>query len=138
LIFRYSLKDDLEGPTLCPCRFADEVQIVLKDREFAQVSPDGTKVAFRTETDTESSETRDSQDSLYSLYVLDLEAKDCIPVPLVQNARAFIRYAFSPDGDQLVYDSTAGGRSVWVANSDGSNPCKLADNASLVGWHSAD
>lgn len=52
---------------------------------------------------------------------------------LVNNANFRVLFAFSPTGAELVYESNAGGRSVWWANGDGTNPRKLAGGDRLSG-----
>jgi hypothetical protein len=117
------------GPNPLPARISAVVQNTLEERDIADitsgaVSPDGRTLAFRT----------GESGSLYSLYVMDLTRSDGSFVELVDGASFRIQYAFSPDGSQIAYESNAGGRSVWVANADGSNSRQLAANASLPDW----
>jgi Tol biopolymer transport system component len=91
------------------------------------VSPDGSKLAFRTRVGT-------NPNYFYGLYVLDLATNTGSFVQLVNNAPFRVLYAFSPDSTGLVYESNIDGRSVWIANSDGSSARKLADGASLPDW----
>jgi Tol biopolymer transport system component len=97
----------------------------LTDITSGAVSPDGDTLVFRTGGD----------DSLYSLYAMDLTRSDGSFVQLVDGANFRLDYSFSPDGNELAYESNAAGRSVWVANADGSERRQLAVNASLPEWN---
>ena len=128
----YNAAGSLEGPTPLPREINSAVQNALKDRDQGDItsgviSPDGTKLIFRTRTGA-------SPNYTYGLYALDLAVNTGSFIQLVNNANFRIQFSFSPTGQELVYESNDGGRSVWLANSDGSNPRKLADNASLPSW----
>jgi Tol biopolymer transport system component len=130
--FMYNAAGSLEGPTPLPRPINTAVANALKDRDQTDitsgvVSPDGTKMVFRTRIGT-------SPNFTYGLYALDLATTEGSFVQLVSNANFRIRFAYSPTGAEVVYESNADGRSVWIANADGSNQRKLADNASLPGW----
>jgi Tol biopolymer transport system component len=129
----YNAAGSLEGPTPLPRVVNSAVQNALKDRDQTDItsgviSPDGTKLVFRTRTGTDPNYT-------YGLYALDLNVNTGSFVQLVTNANFRVRFAFSPSGQELVYESNDGGRSVWLANADGSNPRKLADGGTLPDWH---
>ena len=129
----YNAAGSLEGPTPLPRVVNSAVQNALKDRDQSDItsgviSPDGTKLVFRTRTGTDPNFT-------YSLYALDLNVNTGSFVQLVANANFRIQFAFSPSGQEVVYESNDGGRSVWLANADGSNPRKLADGGTLPDWH---
>jgi len=128
----YNAAGSLEGPTPHPRDINSAVRTALEDRDQTDItsgviSPDGTKMAFRTRTGTDPNYT-------YALYVLDLSVNTGSFTPLVNNANFRIPFAFSPTGQELVYESNDSGRSVWIANSDGTNPRKLSDNGSLPDW----
>lgn len=128
----YNAAGSLEGPTPLPREINSAVRTALADRDQTDItsgviSPDGTKMAFRTRTGSDPNYT-------YALYVLDLSVNTGSFAPLVNNANFRIQFAFSPTGQELVYESNDGGRSVWIANSDGTNARKLSDNASLPDW----
>jgi len=128
----YNAAGSLEGPTALPREINSAVRTALADRDQTDItsgviSPDGTKMAFRTRTGTDPNYT-------YALYVLDLSVNTGSFAPLVNNANFRIQFAFSPTGQELVYESNDSGRSVWIANSDGTNPRKLSDNGSLPDW----
>jgi Tol biopolymer transport system component len=128
----YNAAGSLQGPTALPREINTAVSNALKDRDQSDItsgaiSPDGTKMVFRTRTGTD-------PNFNYSLYALDLAVNTGSFIPLVNNANFRIQFAFSPTGQELVYESNDGGRSVWLANSDGTNPRKLSDNASLPNW----
>jgi hypothetical protein len=129
----YNAAGSLEGPTPLPRVINSAVQNALKDRDQADItsgviSPDGTKLVFRTRTGTDPNYT-------YGLYALDLNVNTGSFVQLVANANFRMQFAFSPTGQEVVYESNDGGRSVWLANADGSNPRKLADGGTLPDWH---
>jgi hypothetical protein len=131
-VIMYNAAGSLEGPTPLPREINTAVSNALKDRDQSDItsgaiSPDGTKMVFRTRTGT-------NPNYSYGLYALDLAVNTGSFVPLVSNANFRIQFAFSPTGQELVYESNDSGRSVWLANSDGSNPRKLSDNASLPTW----
>jgi hypothetical protein len=112
------------------------VQNALSDRDQTDitsglVSPNGQYLAFRTRTGTD-------PNFSYAIYVVDLTQNGFQPVQLVSNASTRLQFSFSPNNSQLAYESTASGGSVWIANSDGTNPQKLADGASLPTWHSGE
>ena len=128
----YNAAGSLEGPTVLPREINSAVQTALADRNSSDItsgviSPDGTKMAFRTRTGSDPNYT-------YGLYVLDLNSTSGSFVNLVSNANFRVQFAFSPTGQELVYESNDSGRSVWLASADGSNPRKLSDNASLPDW----
>jgi|GEM_PF-1506654 len=128
----YNAAGSLEGPTPLPREINSAVQTALADRNASDItsgviSPDGTKMAFRTRVGTDPNYT-------YGLYVLDLNSTTGSFITLVNNATFRIQFAFSPTGQELVYESNAGGHSIWLAQSDGSNPRKLSDNATLPDW----
>lgn len=128
----YNAAGSLEGPTVLPREINSAVQTALVDRNTSDItsgviSPDGTKMAFRTRTGSDPNYS-------YGLYVLDLNSTTGSFVNLVTNANFRIQFAFSPSGQELVYESNDAGRSVWLAAADGSNPRKLSDNASLPDW----
>jgi Tol biopolymer transport system component len=130
--FMYNVAGSVEGPTLLPRDVNPAVQSALAGRDqnditSGVISPDGTKMAFRTRTGT-------SPNYSYGLYALDLATNTGSFVQLVNNANFRVQFAFSPGGGELVYESNADGRSVWIANADGTNPRKLADSASLPDW----
>ena len=109
------------------------VQNALTDRDAADitssaVSPDGTKLVFRTKTGTD-------PNFIYGLYVVDLATPNFQPVQLVSNANFRIQFSFSPAGNEVIYESNQGGRSVWIVNANGTNSRKLSDDASLPKWH---
>jgi len=127
----YNVGGSLEGPTLLARQINSAVQTALAGRDQADItsgaiSPDGTKMIFRT---------GDNNHPTYGLYALDLSTNSGSFVQLVSNANFRIQFAFAPDGSGLVYESNADGRSVWMAGADGSQARKLADNASLPEWH---
>jgi len=129
----YNAAGSLQGPTPLPRVINSAVLNALKDRDQTDItsgviSPDGTKLVFRTRTGTD-------PNYIYGLYALDLNVNTGSFVQLVTNANFRMRFAFSPNGQELVYESNDGGHSVWLANSDGSNARKLADGASLPDWH---
>ncbi len=129
----YNAAGSLEGPTPLPRVINSAVQNALKDRDQTDItsgviSPDGTKLVFRTRTGSDPNFT-------YGLYALDLSVNTGSFVQLVGNANFRINFAFSPNGQELVYESNDGGQSVWLANADGTNTRKLADGASLPEWH---
>lgn len=106
-------------------------QLAIRDQADVTsgiVSPDGTKLAFRTKTGS-------SPNERHSLWVLDLATNTGNIEQLVVNAPFRVQFSFSPDSSEIVYESGEGGRSVWIAASTGSNKRKLADNASLPQWH---
>ena len=112
------------------------VQNALADRDQTDitsglVSPNGQYLAFRTRTGTD-------PNFSYAICAVDLAQNGFQPIQLVSNASTRLHFSFSPDSGQLVYESTAAGGSVWIASSDGSNPFKLADDASFPTWHSGD
>jgi hypothetical protein len=128
----YNAAGSLEGPTPLPREINSAVQTALVDRNASDItsgviSPDGTKMAFRTRTGSDPNYS-------YGLYVLDLNSTTGSFTNLVTNANFRIQFAFSPTGQELVYESNNSGRSVWVAQADGSNQRKLSDNASLPDW----
>jgi Tol biopolymer transport system component len=128
----YNAAGSLEGPTPLPREVNSAVQTALEDRDQTDItsgviSPDGGRLAFRTRTGTDPNYT-------YALYVIDLTVNTGSFVPLVNNANFRVQFAFSPTGQELVYEANDGGRSVWIANSDGTNPRKLSDNGSLPDW----
>jgi hypothetical protein len=130
--FMYNAAGSLEGPTPLPRDINSAVQTALTDRYSADItsgviSPDGTKLAFRTRVGTDPNYT-------YGLYVLDLNSNAGSFIQLVNNANFRVQFAFSPTGQELVYESNDSGQSVWIASADGSNPRKLADNATLPDW----
>src|SRR5579859_1220505 len=129
----YNAAGSLEGPTPLSRVINSAVQNALKDRDQTDItsgviSPDGTKLVFRTRTGTD-------PNFIYGLYALDLNVNTGSFVQLVANANFRIQFAFSPSGQEVVYESNDGGHSVWLANADGSNPRKLADGGTLPAWH---
>jgi len=130
-VIMYNAGGSLEGPTPLARQINSALQTALAGRDqlditSGAISPDGTKLVFRT---------GDKDHPTYGLYALDLSTNSGSFVQLVSNANFRIQFAFSPAGGELVYESNADGRSIWLAQADGSNPRKLADNASLPEWH---
>lgn len=128
----YNVGGSVEGPTALPRDVNPAVQGALAGRDqnditSGVISPDGTKLVFRTRAGS-------SPNYTYGLYALDLATNTGNFVQLVNNATFRINYAFSPTGAELVYESNADGRSVWLASADGSQARKLADNATLPDW----
>jgi Tol biopolymer transport system component len=128
----YNAAGSVQGPSPLPRDVNPAVQGALAGRDQGDitsgvVSPDGTKLAFRTRAGA-------SPNYTYSLYVLDLNTNAGSFVQLVNNASFRVQFAFSPTSAELAYESSADGRSVWLANADGTNSRKLADNASLPDW----
>ncbi len=131
-VYRIQVGGGLDGPTQIGTINA-AVQNALQDREQEDItsgviSPDGTKLVFRTKTGTD-------PNFVYGLYAVDLAVPNSQPIQLVSNANFRIEFAFSPNGAELVFESNQGGRSVWVANANGTSARKLADNASMPNWH---
>ena len=94
------------------------------------LSPDGSKIAFRTNT------YQSSESYLFSFYIVDLSNGQGEPVELVNNAEFKIQFDFSPDSSQLVFENGfANSPSVWIANADGSDAQLLADGGSFPDWH---
>jgi Tol biopolymer transport system component len=128
----YNVAGSIEGPTPLPRDVNPAVQSALAGRDqnditSGVISPDGTKMVFRTRAGS-------SPNYTYGLYALDLATNAGSFVQLVNNASFRVQFAFSPNGSELVYESNADGRSVWIANADGTNPRKLSDSASLPDW----
>jgi WD40 repeat protein len=127
----YNFSGQVEGPAgLGPIN--DTIVTLLNSREAADitsgvVSPDGTKMVFRTKTGSD-------QSPSFGLYLVNLTQGNALPTQLVSNANFRIQFAFSPDSQELAYESNEGGRSVWIIGANGSNKRKLADNASLPDW----
>jgi hypothetical protein len=125
----YSATDTLSGPkNLATVNF--QALELMKSRDQTDItsgvlSPSGKAIALRTKI----------TEGIYDLYLVDLSTSDSPPVTLVSGANFRPLFDFSPDGSQLVYESNAGGRSLWVVNIDGGNPHLLAENASLPEWH---
>ena len=120
------------GSVMLPGKINSAVQDALVHRSLIDIksgilSPDGSKIAFRTENGPQDSKT-------YNLYVLDLSTENKPFSTLVTGSAFPIEFGFSPDSSQIVYESNQDGRSVWIANADGSAPFKLADNASMPNW----
>ncbi len=127
----YNAGGTLQGPIVLAREINSAVQTALAGRDQSDItsgaiSPDGTKMVFRT---------GDQDHPSYSLYALDLSTNSGSFIQLVTNANFRIQFDFSPDGSELVYESNFDGRSVWLAKAGGTNARKLADNASLPGWH---
>lgn len=125
----YNASTTLEGPSDLG-NLSENAVNLLQRRDIADMtsgllSPDGSKVLLRIE---------DPQQR-FNLYLIDLAVANSNPVTLVTNANFRVQYGFSPDGQEIVYESNVGGTSVWIANADGSNPRNLADNASFPDWH---
>lgn len=119
----------VDGPNPLPAPVSAELQDALVDRQAGDlssgaVSPDGSTLVFRT---------LESGDR-YSLYVVNMQQANADLVRLVERARFRVAYAFSPDGSQIAYESGQGGRSIWIAGADGSNPRQLAGAAALPMW----
>ena len=128
----YNVAGSVEGPTPLPRDINPAVQSALAARDQSDItsgviSPDGSKMVFRTRAGS-------SPNYTYGLYILDLATNTGSFVQLVNNANFRVGFSFSPTGAEIVYESNADGRTVWLANGDGSNPRKLADNASLPDW----
>jgi WD40 repeat protein len=122
--------DGVSAPNPLAVRISGAVQAALAGRNLQDitsgaVSPDGRALLFRT----------GNQNTLHSLYLLDLNRPDGGLRNLVEGANFRIEYSFSPDGRELAYESNVGGRSVWLVDTDGSDPRQLAPNASLPDWH---
>lgn len=127
----YRVGATLEGP-LPAGQISVAVRDVLRGRDPLDItstalSPDGSNLVFRTKVGTDPNFT-------YALYAVNLAQASSPAQRLAGGADFRLEYAFSPDGSELVYESTDGGRSVWIANADGSNPRRLAENASLPEW----
>lgn len=127
----YNAGGTLQGPIVLAREINSAVQTALAGRDqlditSGAISPDGTKMVFRT---------GDQDHPAYSLYALDLSTNSGSFIQLVTNANFRIQFDFSPDGSELVYESNFDGRSVWIAKADGTNARKLADNAALPDWH---
>lgn len=127
----YNAGGSLQGPIVLAREINSAVQTALAGRDqlditSGAISPDGTKMVFRT---------GDQDHPSYSLYALDLSTNSGSFIQLVTNANFRIQFDFSPDGSELVYESNFDSRSVWLARADGSNARKLADTASLPEWH---
>ena len=130
-MIRYNLSGNVQGP-LQVGQIDDTTKNLINSRDEADVtsailSPDGTRIAFRTQAGQ-------APNASYGLYILNLATPNSQPVNLVNNANFPIQFSFSPNGAELAYESNLNGRSVWIANSDGGNPRKLADNSSLPIW----
>src|SRR5262249_7097220 len=92
----YNAARSLEGPTPLPRVTNVAVQTALKARDQSDItsgviSPDGTKLVFRTRTGTDPNYT-------YGLFALDLNVNTGNFVPLVPSANFRMGFAFSPTG----------------------------------------
>ncbi len=119
----------VEGPTTLPAPVSAAMQDALEGRPAGDltsgaVSPDGGALVFRTL----------EPGNRYSLYVVSMMQANGDLVQLVERARFRVGYTFSPDGSQIAYESGEGGRSIWIAGADGSNPRQIAGAAALPGW----
>lgn len=120
----------VEGPATLPAPVSAAMREALEDRPAGDltsgaVSPDGGTLVFRTH----------ESGNRFSLYVVNMQQANADLVQLVDRARFRVGYAFSPDGSQIAYESGEGGRSIWIAGADGSNPRQIARAAALPDWH---
>ncbi|MDX1662961.1 MAG: hypothetical protein R3272_04150 [Candidatus Promineifilaceae bacterium] len=130
-VFLYEAGSTIQGPTKLAGELTTAQRDVLVNRSLSDVSsgalsPDGQRLLFRTE-----------QDDGYNLFLLDLSQEPSQLTPLVTNAPFRIEYAFSPDGSQIAYESTQGGRSIWLVDVDGTGARQLSGAGSLPQWHAA-
>lgn len=80
-------------------------------------SPDGTKIAFRSNRDGGNSE----------IYVMNADGTN--PTNVTNNAAFDSDPAFSPDSQKIAFVSTRDGdREIYIMNADGTNPTPLTTN----------
>jgi hypothetical protein len=125
----YSLSTSLTGP-MPPITLHPDTINLLETREKSDItsgllSPDGDQLLFRYR----------EGDNLYGLALVNLFDPQNQPILLVNRANFRPGFAYSPTGDQIVYESNADGRSIWIVDASGINPRKMADQASLPDWH---
>lgn len=123
-------ENGVTGPEPFPSLLDVSITALLAERDQRDItsgvlSADGTRLAFRVNSGGER----------YDLYVVDLNTGDW--ARLVSAADFKIDFGFSPDGRMLAYENNIDGRSVWLANADGSAARRLALGAQLPEWHAS-
>lgn len=131
-VFRYDFSSSVEGPVPMGSLSAAARDVLnttsATDISARILSPDGVHAAARTQSG-------EGDGAVYGLYAFNLNAADAQPGALVTGANFRISFDFSPSGNQIVYESNQGGRTVWIAGAGGENPQQMASGASIPSWH---
>ncbi len=119
------------GEILSDEELESRVDAQLQDFTYATLSSDGTKLLLlQIESD------QDEQD-LHDLYLVDLKTADD-PQNLSHQTDWIPSFAFSPDGQQILFESKNqdGGRSLYIADSDDTDVRLLVMQDTLGAcWH---
>lgn len=106
---------------------SDPTQVSTIDGEYPAWSPDGSKIAFDRNT---------LGPSGWDIWVMNADGSDA--KPLVESSRDEQGAAWSPDGKTIAFaaNRAAGDpvKNLWLVNSDGSNPRRVAENADRPVW----
>ena len=90
-------------------------------------SPDGKRIAFRSQRDFPGAQQTDS--GTYEIYVMRADGSQ--PTRITNNAAADFEPSWSPDGKRLTfYTLRDGNYEIYVMNADGSSPKNLTNDAS--------
>lgn len=106
---------------------SNPTQVGTIDGEYPAWSPDGSKIAFDRNT---------LGPSGWDIWVMNADGSDA--KPLVDSPRDEQGAAWSPDGTTIAYGANrAAGdpvKDLWLVQSDGSAPRRVADNADRPVW----
>ncbi len=90
-----------------------------EDGSYPTWSPDGTRIAFRSD-----------RDGNFEIYVMDADGSN--PVNLTDHSASERSPAWSPDGTKILFTSNRdGNEEVYVMDADGSSPTNLTNNPAL-------
>jgi dipeptidyl aminopeptidase/acylaminoacyl peptidase len=104
----------------------NELSKLVSSTLFGILSPDGKKLLVL----------RQDYDFLYSLYLVDLEA-GTKNIDLSSDTEWVPSFGFSSDGRHILFESSRdGGRSLYLANADGSDIRRVVEQGALSPcWH---
>ena len=124
----YEASSTLNGPFVLPRTLNTAVRDALAQRDLRDItsgaiSPDDGTMVFRTKTNT------------FALYLLKLNTQEGTFEPLITGADSGPNYAFSPDGQELVYDSGVAGGAVRIVNVVNGVSRILTSDGALPSWH---
>ena len=122
--YEYQVNENIWKVNLENPRIQQPVIMTTQHKHFANISPDGSKIAYSS-----------NRTGSYEIWICDSDGSNHNQLTHV-NSPDHQAISWSPDGQNIVFSSTAMGlgNRLYVVSVNGEKPKVLANNALLPGW----